>query len=84
MNPAGLDARGANLYRATAASGTAIPDVPGRNGLGTLQQGYIERSNVEVVNELVNLIVAQRAYQVNSRAIRTSDEMLSITNSIVR
>jgi flagellar basal-body rod protein FlgG len=84
VNPAGLDARGGNLYRATSASGTAIPDVPGRNGLGTLQQGYLERSNVEVVHELVNLIVAQRAYEVNSRAIRTSDEMLSITNSIVR
>ena len=84
VNPSGLEALGGNLLRATEASGTAVTGTPGTEGLGTLRQGFIERSNVEVVNELVSLIVAQRAYEVNSRAIRTSDSMLGMTNSIVR
>jgi flagellar basal-body rod protein FlgG len=84
VNPAGLEALGGNLFRATEASGTAITGTPGLDGMGTVRQGFIERSNVEVVNELVSLIVAQRAYEVNSRAIRTSDEMLALTNTIVR
>ena len=84
INPSGLRAEGGNIVQETAASGTPIQGLPGQNGLGYLKQGFIERSNVEIVNELVNLIVAQRAYEVNSRAIQASDQMLSVATSIVR
>ncbi|MEM7199120.1 MAG: flagellar basal-body rod protein FlgG [Planctomycetota bacterium] len=84
INPAGLLSAGGNIVTETAASGAPIVGQPGANGLGTLKQGFIERSNVEIVNELVSLIVAQRAYEVNSRAIQTSDQMLSTATSIVR
>jgi flagellar basal-body rod protein FlgG len=84
INPSGLDSMGGNVFRQTPASGEEITNNPGVNGNGTLIQNFLERSNVEVVNELVNLIVAQRAYEVNSRAIRTSDEMLGQVNNIVR
>lgn len=83
-NATGLEAMGTNLFRQTAASGAPLQGNPGQNGAGTLTQGYLERSNVDVVTELVNLIVAQRAYEVNSRAIRTSDDMLSQVNNLVR
>ncbi|MFH0945857.1 MAG: flagellar basal-body rod protein FlgG [Planctomycetota bacterium] len=83
-NEAGLDPLGGNLFRPGAASGTATVVTPGQSGAGTIIQGYIEKSNVDVVSELVNLIVAQRAYEVNSRAIRTGDEMLSQVNGLVR
>ena len=72
------------MYAATPASGPEVQALPGQNGMGMLRQGYLERSNVDVVSELVNLIVAQRAYEVNSRAIRTGDEMLSQVNGLVR
>ena len=75
---------GGNIVKETDASGSPITGTPGQNGLGGLKQGFVERSNVEIVNELVNLIVAQRAYEVNSRAIQTSDQMLSVATSIVR
>ncbi len=84
LNPAGLSSEGGNLYAATPASGAEVQAVPGQNGMGMLRQGFLERSNVEVVNELISLITAQRAYEVNSRAIRAGDEMLSTTNDIVR
>ncbi len=84
INPAGLEALGGNVFRASPASGSPITDTPGNNGVGYLIQNFLEGSNVEIVNELVNLIVAQRAYEVNSRAIRTSDEMLAQVNNIVR
>ncbi len=83
-NPTGLESIGQNLFRENAASGAATLLNPGQDGAGTLVQGFLERSNVDVVSELVNLIVAQRAYEVNSRAIRTGDEMLSQVNSLVR
>jgi flagellar basal-body rod protein FlgG len=76
LNPAGLQARGENLYVETASSGTATTNAPGANGLGTVQQGYIETSNVNVVEELVNMIQTQRAYEINSKAVQTSDQML--------
>jgi flagellar basal-body rod protein FlgG len=76
LNPAGLQAMGQNLYSETAASGTPTPGTPGTNGLGTLSQGYVETSNVNVVEELVNMIQTQRAYEINSKAIQTSDQML--------
>jgi flagellar basal-body rod protein FlgG len=76
-NPAGLDAKGGNLYQETAASGTASTTGPGLNGAGTLQSGYVETSNVNVVEELVNMIQAQRSYEINSKAISTADQMLA-------
>jgi flagellar basal-body rod protein FlgG len=76
MNPAGLLAKGENLYMETAASGTANTNEPGSNGAGVLSQGYVETSNVNVVEELVNMIQTQRAYEINSKAITTSDQML--------
>lgn len=83
-NPTGLSAHGSNIFLETPASGPPTQATPGQSGAGTLIQGYLERSNVDVVTELVNLIVAQRAYEVNSRAIRTGDEMLSQVNSLIR
>ena len=76
INPAGLQSLGENLYGETAASGTPSSNAPGSNGAGTLNQGYVETSNVNVVEELVNMIQTQRAYEINSKAIKTSDEML--------
>jgi flagellar basal-body rod protein FlgG len=76
INPSGLEARGENLYVETAASGTPTTNAPGSNGIGTLKQGYIETSNVNVVEELVNMIQTQRAYEINSKAIQVSDQML--------
>lgn len=76
INPAGLESRGENLYAETAASGNPNASAPGQNGAGTLIQGYVETSNVNVVEELVNMIQTQRAYEINSKAITTSDQML--------
>ncbi|MCA8996770.1 MAG: flagellar basal-body rod protein FlgG [Planctomycetaceae bacterium] len=84
LNPAGLSSEGGNLYAATAASGNEVLGVPGQNGLGRIRQGFLEGSNVAVVTELISLISAQRAYEINSRAIRAGDEMLSTTTDIVR
>ena len=76
VNPAGLQANGENLYVETASSGTATPNTPGLNGAGVLNQAFIETANVNVAEELVSLIQTQRAYELNSRAIQTSDQML--------
>lgn len=76
INPAGLMALGENLYSETSASGNVIASPPGANGAGVLSQGYVETSNVNVVEELVNMIQTQRAYEINSKAITTSDQML--------
>lgn len=76
INPAGLDPRGENLFTETAASGTPNAATPGDNGTGTLAQGFVETSNVNVVEELVTMIQTQRAYELNSKAIQTSDQML--------
>ena len=76
INPAGLEAIGNNLFRQTAASGDPLEGVPGLDGLGRLEQGMIEGSNVEVVEELVNMITTQRAYEMNSKVISTADQML--------
>lgn len=76
INPTGLSSEGQNLYRETAASGAPTLGTPGQNGAGILSQGYVETSNVNVVEELVGLIQSQRAYEINSKAISTSDQML--------
>ena len=75
-NPAGLDPKGQNLYAETSASGTPTSGAPQSNGLGSLAQGFVETSNVNVVEELVSMIQTQRAYELNSKAITTSDQML--------
>lgn len=84
VNPAGLQSVGRNLYRATAASGAPIVGQPGMDGFGTLAQNFLEMSNVQVVEEMVNMIVAQRAYESNSKAIQASDEMLQAANNLRR
>ena len=76
VNPAGLEPLGGNMYAETVASGNPINGAPGAGGLGTLMQGYVETSNVNVVQELVTMIQTQRAYEMNSKAIQTSDQML--------
>jgi flagellar basal-body rod protein FlgG len=76
VNPAGLESLGGNLYAETAASGTPNAGAPGANGLGTVRGGFVEGSNVNVVEELVTMIATQRAYEMNSKAIQTSDQML--------
>ncbi|MDO9313930.1 MAG: flagellar basal-body rod protein FlgG [Burkholderiaceae bacterium] len=76
INPAGLEPKGQNLFGETASSGTPTVGAPGATGLGALQQGFVETSNVNVVEELVSMIQTQRAYELNSKAITTSDEML--------
>jgi flagellar basal-body rod protein FlgG len=83
-NPAGLDSVGRNLFRETPASGTPEIGSPAENGFGELQQGYLEMSNVKVVEEMVNMILAQRAYEVNSKAVQTADEMMQMSNNLRR
>ncbi len=84
INPAGLNAIGRNLYLPTDASGDVITGTAGEDGLGTISQGFLEMSNVSVVEEMVNMITAQRAYEINSKAIQASDEMLQLANNIKR
>ncbi len=83
-NPSGLSSEGGNLYASTAASGSEASGTAGQGGLGSIQQGFLERSNVQMVTELVNLIKAQRAYEINSNAIKAGDEMLQTANRLVR
>ena len=83
-NAPGLTSEGGNLLAETPASGSPTEGTPGEDGFGSIQQSFLERSNVQMVTELVNLITAQRAYEINSRAIRAGDEMLSITNRLVQ
>ncbi len=84
VNPAGLDSVGRNLLKETAASGTPVASDPGVDGTGTIMQKYLEMSNVQVVEEMVNMIVAQRAYEINSKAITTSDSMLEQAANLKR
>ncbi len=84
VNPGGLKSEGRNLFTATAASGEPIVGTPGLDGFGTLAQHFLEMSNVQVVEEMVNMIVAQRAYESNSKAIQASDEMLQAANNLRR
>lgn len=83
-NPAGLTSEGRNLYSQTVASGQAMAGQPGQQGFGTVTQGFLEMSNVKVVEEMVNMIAAQRAYETNSKSIQASDEMLQTANQLKR
>ena len=82
LNESGLEAIGGNLYRSTPAAGDPIESTPGDSGLGFLNQGSLEMSNVQVVEEMVNMIVAQRAFEISSKAIQSSDEMLRVANNM--
>lgn len=84
INPAGLQAAGENLFMETAASGDAVRGRPGEEGMGKVYHKFLENSNVSVVKEMVGMIVAQRAYEMNSKAIQTSDSMLGIANNLKR
>lgn len=84
VNPSGLSAIGHNLLVQTGASGDPLVDIPTQGGLGQIDQGYLEMSNVKVVDEMVNMIVAQRAYEMNSKAIQTADDMSQIANNLKR
>jgi flagellar basal-body rod protein FlgG len=84
LNPAGLKAVGQNLYEETFASGTPIIGQPTRDGFGRIMQGYLESSNVNVIDEMVNMITAQRAYEINSRAIQAGDDMMTTVNNMRR
>lgn len=84
INPAGLHNEGKNLLTESQASGTPVTGTPGEEGFGTVLQGFMEMSNVQVVEEMVDLIVAQRAYEVNSKCITTADEMLRTANGLKR
>jgi len=84
QNPSGLQNIGKSLFIPTQSSGDAVTGTPGEDGLGTLQAGFVEQSNVSVVEEMVNMIVSQRAYEANSKVIRTADEMFTQANNVVR
>ncbi|HOO74506.1 MAG: flagellar basal-body rod protein FlgG [Thermotogae bacterium] len=84
VNPSGLEPLGNNLYAATNSSGDAVEGIPNQDGYGSLQQKYLEKSNVDVVKEMVNMIVAQRAYDINSKAITSADDMLRTVSGLKR
>lgn len=84
INPTGLKAMGSNLFLPTESSGSPEESNPGADGTGTIAQNFLETSNVDVTEEMVNLIVTQRAFEVNSKGITTADKLLEITNSLVR
>lgn len=84
MSPSGLMSVGRNLFKATVGSGEPVEGTPGMDGFGTIAQGFLEMSNVKVVDEMVNMIIAQRAYEVNSKAIQTADDMLGTANNLKR
>lgn len=84
QNPSGLQSIGKSLFVPTQASGEATTGTPGENGLGTLLSNFVEQSNVSVVEEMVNMIVSQRAYEANSKVIRTADEMFTQANNVIR
>jgi flagellar basal-body rod protein FlgG len=84
QNPAGLSPLGGNLFATTTASGEPTNGVPGTEGLGTIAQGFLEESNVSVVEEMVNMILGQRAYEANSKVVKAADEMLQQVNSMAR
>jgi flagellar basal-body rod protein FlgG len=83
-NPAGLQSMGKNLFLPTDASGTAIEGTAGEQNFGTIAQGFLEMSNVSIVDEMVNMITAQRSYETNSKVVQTSDDMLQIANNLKR
>jgi flagellar basal-body rod protein FlgG len=84
MNASGLSALGGNLFQASEASGTPQQGTPGNGGIGNIEQGHLEASNVNVVTEMVNMIQAQRAYEMNSKVMSAADQMLQVSNNVVK
>jgi len=84
VNPAGLESAGGNLFKETSASGEPIRGLAQDQGMGSISQGYLEASNVEIVQEMVDMITAMRAYEINSKAIKNSEDMSQVTNSLMR
>ncbi len=84
MNPGGLKALGNNLYAQTESSGTPIIGAPGKDGFGNISQGYLESSNVDIVEEMISMIAAQRAYEINSKTVQTVQEMMQMANNLKR
>jgi flagellar basal-body rod protein FlgG len=84
INPAGLESQGGNLYKQTIASGDPLVAQAGLDGAGAVDQGYLESSNVQIVNEMVAMITAQRSYELNSKSVKTADEMISIATNLKR
>jgi flagellar basal-body rod protein FlgG len=84
LNPTGLQSMGSNLLKQTQASGDPVDGTPGLEGLGTVAQGFLEMSNVSIVSEMVDMIAAQRAYELNSKVVRASDEMMQQVSNLVR
>ncbi len=84
INPAGLKSIGKSLFTVTAASGDPIVDNPGNDGLGTISQGFVEMSSVNIVEEMIQMIISQRAYEINSKAVQVADEMLQMANNMKR
>ena len=82
INPGGLKALGNNLYEETETSGAPILGTPGSNGFGVIQQGFLESSNVDIVEEMISMITAQRAYEINSKTVKTVEEMMSMANNL--
>jgi flagellar basal-body rod protein FlgG len=82
-NPAGLEAIGRNLLLETPVSGAPVDGIPGQEGFGALAQGFLEGSNVNIMEEMVGMITTQRAYEINSKAIQTSDQMLQMVNNLI-
>jgi flagellar basal-body rod protein FlgG len=84
INPQGLNALGGNLYQMSDSSGQPVQGTPGNNGLGQIEQFKLEASNVNVVNEMVNMIQAQRAYEMNSKVMTAADQMLQVSNNVIK
>ena len=84
MNPSGLNSLGGNIYQISDSSGQPVQGVPGGAGRGLIQQFSLEASNVNVVNEMVNMIQAQRAYEMNSKVMSAADQMLQVSNNVIK
>jgi flagellar basal-body rod protein FlgG len=84
LNPAALKAVGGNLYVPTEACGTKTEDIPGKNGIGVVSQGYLEKSNINIVEEMINIVTAQRSFEMNQKGVQAADEMMRSTNQLQR
>jgi len=84
LNPAGLQAIGGNLYVETPVAGARTEDIPGQNGMGSLAQGHLEKSNINVVEEMISIVQAQRAFEMNQKGVQAADEMMRMTNQLQR